>query len=175
MKPTHLRIFLIGLLLAACGSRPGSAQTGEPIFSITQQNQDDQITMQVEETGVVIDINSPSGIGLATFKLESGTMPQKVIVRFHLAGLEQVRIASGTTAITASVSSSDPLHGQDQRLIDAGGETPITPLNTMWMSIQIISNEAKIPLQQGFFKVEIPEKLISSNDSFEVSWIDFYR
>lgn len=134
--------------------------------------------MQSEERSTVIDIASPVGIGSASFHLESGEMPQTVIVRLHLTGLEQVRVSAGQETLAASVSSSDPLHGQDQSLIEAGTEMPLLPVHPLWMDIRIVTNGADIdiPLRQGYFELEIPQQLLEKGeDSFEIQWIDFYR
>lgn len=119
MKPPRYQMLLWSFLLVACSSQPGNAQHSDPVFSITQKNPDDQITVQVEERGAVIDIASPTGIGSAEFVLESGEMPQTVFVRLHLTGLEQVRVSAGDKTVAASISSSDPLQGRDQTLIEA--------------------------------------------------------
>ncbi len=134
--------------------------------------------MQFEERGAVIDIASPMGIGSAVFQLESGEMPQTMIVRLHLTGLEQIRVSIGEETLAASVSSSDPLHGQDQTLIEAGTETPLLPVHPLWMDIRIVTNGADIgiPLRQGYFEMEIPQQMLEKGeDSFEIQWIDFYR
>ena len=178
MKPTHYRIILFSFLLFSCASQAGNAQPADPVFSITQTNPDDQITVQIEDRGTVIDIASPVGIGSAVFTLESGEMPQTVIVRLHLAGLEQVRVSIGEEAVAASVSSSNPLQGRDQTLMVAGTETPLLPVHPLWLDIHIVTNEASvnIPLRDGYFELELPQELLEqSGDSFEIQWIDFYR
>jgi hypothetical protein len=171
-------MLLLSLVLCACASQPGSAQPGDPVFSIKQDHPDDQITVQVEERGTVIDIASPTGIGSAVFTLESGEMPDAMIVRLYLAGLEQVRVSAGEETVAASVSSSGLLERQDQTLIEAGTETPLLPIHPLWMDIRIVTDGAapSIPLEQGFFEIELPEALLAQDgDTLEIQWIDFYR
>jgi hypothetical protein len=46
------------------------------------------------------------------------------------------------------------------------------------MEIQIISDQAeqKIPLEQGYFEVTVPQEFIqNAGKTFEIEWIDFYR
>lgn len=127
--------------------------------------------IQFENGTSWIDIQSPTGIGSATFELESGTMPANMTLRFHLKGLEEFRLTSAQDRISASVSSGD------QTLLSSGTETPLLPGHPLWMKIEIVSNAGKkIPLEDGYFEVIVPQEfLLKTGKTFEIEWVDFYR
>ncbi len=162
----------------SCASQPANAQSGgEPVFSVTAKNQDDQVNVQYVDGVPVVEVQSPTGIGSAKVELESGGMPENVILRLHLKGLEAIRLLSDQASIAASVSSSGPFGVSDQRVISAGSEYSITPINPLWMKIEIVSDQSKkIPLEEGYFEVTVPKEFIrDAGNSFEIQWIDFYR
>lgn len=179
MKYFVVHTILLSLLLMSCASQPVNAQTqGEPVFSITQKNQEDQISIQYENGAAIININSPFGIGSAKFELESGAMPEKIVLQLHLKGLEEFRLASSQTAIAASVSSSEVFNVHNQRIISSGSEYSILPIHPLWLNIEIISDQTieKIPLEEGYFEITFPKEFVQkAGNSFEIQWIDFYR
>jgi hypothetical protein len=124
-----------------------------------------------------VDVQSPTGIGAAAFQLESGVMPENIILRLHLQGLEELRLTSAKETVGASVSSGDTPIIQE-RVISSGSESTILPNHPLWMSIDIVSEqpEPAIPLQEGYFEIALPvEFLQKAGNSFEIEWIDFYR
>jgi hypothetical protein len=94
MKRSHVQAIFLGFLLMSCGGMSGSPQPGEPASLVILANPDDQVSLQYENGMEVIDIRSPSGIGSASFELESGVMPGEIVLRLHLTGLEQFRLSS---------------------------------------------------------------------------------
>ena len=178
MKYFVVHTILLSLCLTSCASRPANAQSGEPVFAVTTENPDDQIDIKNEKGISTVDIHSPTGIGSARFVLESGTMPERVVMRLHLKGLEELRLVSDQTTIAASASSSNLFRITDQRIISSGNEYSITPIDPLWMKIEIVSSQAieTIPLKDGYFEITISNEFIqNSGDSFEIQWIDFYR
>jgi len=162
----------------SCASQPANAQSGdEPVFSITAKNQNDQINVQYVNGVTVVDVQSPTGIGSAKLELESGDMPEDMLLRLHLQGLEEIRLISDQVVIVASGSSSEPFVINDQRVISSGSEYSITPIDPLWMKIEIISDQAKkIPLEAVYFDINIPRAFLrNAGSSFEIQWIDFYR
>lgn len=163
----------------SCASQPANAQSGdEPVFTATTKNQADQINIKYENGVTTFEIHSPTGIGTAKFDLESGSMPQKLILRLHLEGLEGLRLVSSQATIAASGSSSDVFNVTGQSVIAAGNEFSITPIDPLWVKVEIVSGQAdkKIPLEEGYFEIAVPKEFIrSAGNSFEVHWIDFYR
>ena len=162
----------------SCASQPANAQSGdEPVFSITAKNQNDQINVQYVNGVIVVDVQSPTGIGSAKLELESGDMPEDMLLRLHLQGLEGIRLISDQVVIVASGSSSEPFVINDQRVISSGSEYSITPIDPLWIKIEIISDQAKkIPLEAVYFEINIPRAFLrNAGSSFEIQWIDFYR
>jgi len=178
MKYFVLYTILISLFLMSCASQPVNAQSGdEPVFSISLKNQDDQANIQHKSDTTTVDIHSPKGIGSVQLKLESGPMPERIKLRLYLKGLEELRLVSDRSTIVASASSSE-MFNINQKLIASGNEHFLTPIDPLWMDIEIISGQAeqKIPLEEGFFEITVPKEFIqSAGDSFEIQWIDFYR
>ena len=179
MKYFVLHTILFSIFLISCASQPANAQAGgEPVFNVTTKNQEDQIHIQQENSIITVDIHSPTGIGSAKFELESGAMPETMVLRLHLKGLEDVRLISDQATISASVSSSAVFNVTNQQIISAGNEYSITPIDPLWMKIQIVSDQTdkKIPLEAGFFEITVPKEFIqTAGNSFEIQWIDFYR
>jgi hypothetical protein len=162
MKRFHLQILLFSFLLMSCGGVSAGAQPEEPSFIVITKNPDDRVDIQYEDGTSLIDIQSPTGIGDATFELESGTMPENMILRLHLKGLEGFRLMSGQDQISASASG-----GENQTLNSAGQESPLQPGHPLWVEIQP---------GEGHFEVTVPRQFIQdAGTTFEVEWIDFYR
>jgi hypothetical protein len=177
MSRSYLQIILLSLFLASCAGLPARAQSGEPVFQITKKNTDDQVSIQYQNGTIFIDFHSPSGIGSATFELESGPMPAEIILRLHLKGLEEFRLTSAQSNIAASLASSDASN-ISQRIIALGSESPLPPNHPLWMEIEVVSSqtEKKIPLEDGYFEITVPKEFIqNAGNSFEIEWIDFYR
>lgn len=161
----------------SCASLPAGAQSGDPVFAITTKNKDDQVDIQYENGTALINVTSPTGIGSATLELESGTMPEEIIVRLHLRGLEEFRLTSAQTGIAASVSNSDPSEVH-QRIIAASSDTPLLPSQPLWMKIEIVSEQSvkTLPMEEGYFEITVPKEFIrKAGKSFEIEWIDFHR
>ena len=176
MKRAHIQTILLSLLLVSCGGVSAGAQPGEPEFTIITKNPDDQVSVQYENGTAQIDIQSPTGIGTASFELISGTMPEAMTLRLHLKGLEQFRLLSAQDRIAASISSGEPLRVDSESLLSSGAESPLLPGHPLWMEIEIVSAEKKIPLEEGYFEVTVPQEFIQNVDkTFEIEWIDFYR
>jgi hypothetical protein len=178
MKYFVIHTILFGFLLVSCASQPAIAQSGdEPVFNVITKNQNDQIDIQ--HNGVTtIDIHSPAGIGFAKFELEAGSMPDSMALRLHLKGLEEFRLVSDQTTVSASASSGQVFNASSQQVTTSGNQYSITPIDPLWMPIEIVSNQTvkKIPLEEGFFEILVPKEFIhSAGNSFEVQWIDFYR
>ena len=162
MKRFHLQILLFSFLLMSCGGVSAGAQPGGPAFIVITKNPDDRVDIQYEDGISLIDIQSPTGIGDATFELESGTMPENMILRLHLNGLEGFRLTSEQDQISASASG-----GENQALLSAGQESPLQPGHPLWVEIE--------PGEE-YFEVTVPRQFIQDAGTiFEVEWIDFYR
>lgn len=148
-----------------------NAQPEEPAFIVITKNLDDQVDIQYENGATWIDIQSPTGIGSATFELESGGMPEKMILRLHLKGLEEFRLTSKQYRISASVSGGDTVTAGNQTILSSGTESPLQPGHPLWMEIEIVSGQA-----ENYFEVIVPREFLqNAGKTFEIEWIDFYR
>lgn len=170
-------ILLLHLFLVSCSDNPaGAASQDEPVFSVEVKNEDDHLDLQSEEDITTIDIESPIGIGSASFTLDSGEMPRQIIARLHLKGLEEFRLISSPVSVFASVPSSDGMNAQIQTKTSGTSELPMDPLDPLWLKVEIVSRSQDIPLQDGYFEITIPQEFLTqAGNSFEIQWIDFYR
>ena len=178
MRRTFLLLIISGTLLASCTTQnsPSSGQT--PEFNITPAKQEDVITVTNENGVTVFDVQSFSGIGFAKIELVSGAMPETITVRLHTKGLEEFRLSYNETVIAASIPSGEGSGEGNQRLLSPDGESPITSVHPLWMRIEIVSNQSiqKIPLEDGYFEITLPKEFAkNAGNSFEISWVDFYR
>ena len=174
-KYPPLTVILCSFLLVSCAGQSANAQAGDPTFLISTKNKEDRVDVQFKDGVAVFDVYSPGGIGAATIQLETGSMPEQIIVRLHLMGLEEFRITSAGDGIKASVSSSDP---SKRNIHEIGSEMPILPVDPLWMQVDVVTaqSEKKIPLEDGYFEITVPRGFIrQAGDSFGVEWIDFYR
>lgn len=134
---------------------------------VTTKNSDDKVNIRYEEGVAYIDVRSPTGIGSAAFELESGSMPADIRLRLHLQGLEEFRLTSPQTKVSAAVSSADATQVK-QNLIVSGRESAILPGDPLWLEIDVTPDD--------YFEILLPDKFLhEAGTSFEIAWIDFYR
>ena len=178
MKYFVAHIILFSIFLVSCASQPANAQAGgEPVFNVSTKNQDDRLDIKHENGVTAVDIHSPTGIGSATFDLVSGSMPEQLILRLHLTGLEEFRLVSDQTILVA-YGSSHTFNVTGQSVIAAGNEYSITSIDPLWTKVEVVSGQAekKIPLDEGYFEITVPKEFIRrAGNSFEIQWIDFFR
>lgn len=173
---------MLGLIagsFCACGTSHNNLAR----FEVVPKKETDQIEVDFENRVAVFDIFSPGGIGGAEIKLASGTLPEKILLRLHLKGLEEFRLTAGDKTLQAEVSS----HGDNavRESVSAKSKNSdewrmIEPGSPYWMDVKIVDPEAKpapkIPLKNGYFEVAVPQYFIKSKISaFSIRWIDFYR
>ena len=177
MKQLVAHTILFSIFLTACASQPVNAQAQtEPVFSAAAKNPDDQIAFQHKDNTTTIEIHSPLGIGSAKFKLESGAMPEAIILQLHLKGLENFRLISAQHSVSASVSSGEGFKAQSQRKISGNSEQVMLAFDALWLDIEIKSSSPKVPLTEGYFEIVFPKEFVQeTGNSFEIQWIDFYR
>jgi hypothetical protein len=153
------------------------AQSDESYLKAQAEGEGNQLTVKAEGDAVIVDVSSRSGIGRASMKLVSGTIPKKIVLRLRVKGLEEFRLSRDGSEIIARVSSGDGGVTQSIRSRD-GDERPITSANPRWLDVKIVSERAAphIPLEQGHFEITLPKDFLREGGrSFSIRWIDFYR
>jgi hypothetical protein len=148
---------------------------------VTTSKTDARVTTTMQSNALIVDITSQSGIGDATVHLAPSQQPQRVTLRFHLKGLEELRFGYGSTTVIVSISSSAG-HRVSQRVEQTGTtakEEQIAERSPYWMPTRLVPAagvQATIPLQSGVIEVEAPPDFFASQaTSFSLRWIDFYR
>ncbi len=170
----HLKIFaaLAVVLSAGCTDAVKESQ-----FKITTKRADDKVEVKVEQDTTVISVLSPFGISQAVIELTSGKWSDSVILRLHLNGLESVKISNGKVTLEAAVTSQD---GQVRLWMDGKEDSLLDSKSPYWTEIRMIGKdgktETKIPLEEGYFEIQLPKALFEDNPkAITISWIDFYR
>ena len=136
---------------------------------------DTRIRFVSEPKTTIVDVDSRFGIDTATIKRESNSWPVAIVVRVHLKGLESFSAMVGDTAVEWSVSSTGS-HRKRVSLRKGGDESAIDPESPYYSDIRITGGNDKIPLQDGYFEVALPAKLLEGNpEEITLRWIDFYR
>jgi len=152
------------------------------MIQIVSQNEDAQIKVDVGKDSALIEIFSPKGIGQAEFEIVSQDLPKKILMRFHLRGLEELRFAYDETVITTSLASTG--ENDIRQSIKRKGDQQIAaqaimPNSPYWMKTRVVSpdnSRPQIPLQNGYIDVEAPEDFLKGGHrKASIHWIDFYR
>jgi hypothetical protein len=165
------------IALASCGSA-GGASGAAVALAATADRPDTRVTVSADAQQAIVDVSSPSGIGGATVAITSAVQPQKITLRLHLRGLEELRFTYGDTTISASISSAgDTSIHQTYR--GAGPERAIAEGSPYWMQTRLVpagGAPATIPLQDGYIEVEAPQDFLASGQTtFAIQWVDFFR
>lgn len=169
MPPPRLLLTLAALLLLAGCIGVRQRMTPPPEISITTAAESDEIvrSFRQNETGArwsaVLDVTSPTGIGSGRVSLMAGEWPEPVLLRLHLAGLEDLSLKAGETVVQLSISS-----GPDRALrqVDGAGQS-LSSASPLWLDVSF---------GDGYFDVLLPpDLLVADVAAFELSWIDFYR
>lgn len=128
----------------------------------------------------VVEVVSPRGIGQAAIEAVSYGLPQRILLRFKLRGLEELRLSFGLVEITASLRDASGRVSESMRQSDQkGAVVPLAAGDPFWMPIRLVPEggaPAEIPLQAGYIEVEVPKGFFQSGErSFSFKWIDFLR
>jgi hypothetical protein len=162
------------LTFVACGSTGGSAVA----LQASADRPDARVTASGDARQAVVEIFSPSGIGGASVEITSAAVPQTIVLRLHLRGLEELRFSYGDTTIAASLSSAGDNTTQ-QTYRGNGQEQTIAEGSPYWMNVRLVpadGSPAAIPLQKGYIEVEAPPDFLAHGQTkFAIQWIDFYR
>ncbi len=172
MKPLFVSIVMLGVALAACTSAlPGSS--AGPTFVVTTTKPADSVTPVVSEDAVRFDVVSESGIGGARVALASGSWPRRIMLRFHLAGLEELRFHYGETTILVAVPNAEEAQVRESVLEADGSERQLAPDSPEWMEVHVERSGASVV---EYVEVAAPDAFRKGGyREFDVQWIDFYR
>lgn len=165
--------FLLGLAaLALLGGCIGVRQRLAPppqITVITASAADEIVASYSQDAGsgaawaARFDITSPTGIGSGQLSLEAGEWPDPLLLRLHLAGLEEFKLAAGESLLQLSVSSGPE---RTVRQVDAAGQE-LSPDHPYWLDVSF---------GEGYFDLLVPPALLLPDvETLALSWIDFYR
>jgi hypothetical protein len=176
------------ILAATLDAASDAAYAGD-LVTLTLTKPGDKSTLGIKDEHLLIDIESASGIGTATvIWTVAPTTP--VLLRLHLSGLEELRLANGNIETVASVSSSPPhVVSQSTRSESIAEFQSITEGDPAWLDISwaseasdasgVISAAAEMatfPLQDGYFDIILSDpRLTKPGAKLEIRWIDFYR
>ena len=168
------------IMLAASGGLAATSPKADgkkPTVKAVTRNKGDRISIAVEGAAAVLSVHSKRGIGSAKVIRLQKSWPG-VTIRFHLRGMESLRISNGKVTLSASVLS----HGNHKRLLSRivdGKEQKVEPGSPYWMEIRIVAGaggKPKIPLEDGYFEVRIPKAMLGEDaKSISLRWIDFLR
>jgi len=143
----------------------------EPSFKITTKRDNDKIGVQIENGKVLVSIQSPFGISQATIERLDEEWLDTIVLKLHLKGLENFKVTNGTITLEAAVSSHDIRIWKDGK-----EDSPLDSKSPYWMEIRMVGKAETIPLNDGYFEMELPTVFFEGNPkSFTVNWIDFYR
>ena len=154
-----------------------TAYGDDPPFRITTKRDDDQVEVRIDKGKAHFSIQSPFGISKAIIERSGDNWPTSVTLRWHLKGLENLKVTNGKNTLEASVSSQD---GKVRLWKDGKEDSPLDSKHPYWMEIRLIGTDGKpvktIPLTDGYFEMQLPKALFADNPkSITLNWIDFYR
>jgi len=135
------------LLLAAC--QPVS---GEPPLTVTLTKADDQAVVRWHAPNLVVDINSPSGIGGLGLTWQGSLRGEALLLRLHLKGLESLQVTNGAQTASLSVASTPPYSVRSE------GD----------------AQEIAVQREEGVFTISIPADWLQAG-RLDVQWVDYYR
>ncbi len=175
-------IVLVGAAVALALTACGSSQQNSIMLKVNATKPGARIKIAADNEKALIEIFSPSGIGSANLAMTSATLPKKIVLRFHLRGLEELRFSYDETIITTSLASTNA--PQIRQSLSRIGEKPATetalaPDSPYWMKLRLVSSDSArnaIPLQNGYIEIEAPEHFLKGGyRQATLQWIDFYR
>jgi hypothetical protein len=164
-------------LLAGCG-----ATQSTPITVRATASNDTRVSSEVlADDHVQTTIESPGGIGRSEIAIEGSRLPKRVVLRLHVRGLENLHLTYAGTQIQGFVTSSAP-HAIHQQIVASGSVAlaqDLGPDSPFWMPLRLVSSDPTtptIPLANGWIEVELPPDFYATSErSFILDWVDFYR
>ena len=146
-----------------------------PILRAVAQRKSTHMQIVHGQQATIIDIRCPFGIDSATIQRMAVDWPAKILVRLHLRGLESLQVTRENLTIQWSVQSTGD-HATHVSLREDRKETALSQQSPYFEPLRMVGGEGKIPLQEGYFEVRLPRKLLENNpEQIRLRWIDFYR
>ena len=171
--------FGIALLVsvAACADDETSKRDSETRFKPQIDARGGEVKAVATDSGLVLEIRSPRGIGRATIIRRNATWPMVTKVRLHLRGLEGFQATVDGDGIGVSVSSSAAEQSIRAHAIKQGREsTQLKPGGDGWPETKVVAKQKRIPLRDGYIEITLPASLFQGNpEQLSLQWIDFYR
>jgi hypothetical protein len=168
------------LLLAVTARLVVSAEGG-PLskFKITTRKPDDTVEVREEKGRTFFVVKSPFGISQAVIERQEQTWPKVVVLRLHLKGLENFKVAGGKLSLSAAVAVREG-KAEVRLWKDDKEDAPLDEKSPCWMDVRVLDKDGKpareVPLKGGYFEITLPAVLFNDNPkSITLSWIDFYR
>jgi len=175
------RRFLFALAIVTFSAAACAPLTPAPAAQLEVNDvKNAEISSEIRDGVLYIDIESQQGIGAAQMTLASPNDLRDVILRLHLSGLEDLTFAYQGARVQASMGTSDRVVREQATPTGDPDAAPIDDSSPYWMNVQITSDDAAveptIPLESGHFTVSVPRDFLTSGSpSFDLSWVDFYR
>ena len=176
---SHFWWFIASLTFATMGliSCQSSVNSSSSQIEVKTDHKDAQISVITEGNTGAIDVHSEAGIGRGQVDLVSGQWPERVILRFHLSGLEGMKFHYGDTTVSVSINSSD--HVIQSVTTSDENQRPVSQESSHWMPVRIVTPNgiaSTLPLADGVIEVEASRDFLDGDfTGFALEWVDFYR
>ncbi|WP_425615973.1 hypothetical protein NA78x_005910 [Anatilimnocola sp. NA78] len=159
-------------------SEPKSATTDSPTISASETQLGTSIVIAAEGERTVIDVRCERGIDRNTIKRTSDAWPKSIVVRLRLKGLESFSVKKDNFSLNCSVPSSGEPKSHCE-LSSGNRQAVLEPADPLYLKARLVSTgktEPKVPLENGYFEIELPAKLFADNPpQIDLQWVDFYR
>jgi hypothetical protein len=158
---------------------PTAAAPAPPVAAGLGEGDSAEVT--IEGDVAYVDLFSEDGIGQAEVTLAEGAAPSGIVLRLHLAGLEELRFQYGQITVIASVASGEGhavRQSVENRLAMRPAPETIGPDSPYWLEIAIVGDDssAPFPLKDGTFEIHAPADFwVGAERAFAVKWVDFFR
>lgn len=147
----------------------------DPMIEAAPVKPDSYVKVNAEEGRTFVEIASQTGIDRTTLTAQGAAWPKPIIVRLHLKGLESFQVSNGQVTWEVAVSSTEA-HESRVSLREGDAEEALDETSPYWATARIVGGTERVPLEGGYFEVELPAKLFENNpDQITLRWIDFYR
>jgi hypothetical protein len=163
--------------IAACSAAFEPAAGTAARYQVSSSRPSAQVTARSEGDKAIIEIYSENGIGDATVNLVSGDWPAKIVMRFHLQGLEGMQFTYDETQVILSVTTQNMILQSVSQ--DGGASEPTEDGSAYWMPVSFFDKEGAAvdrPAAGGVIEVIAPADFHAGDHAaFTINWIDFYR